>query len=110
MNIFETFVIFQVKASTVFLYLWTLFQPVLFGLIGAEVVFERIKAETVGLAIAVLAIGLVVRMAFTMLAVTGSGLNWKEKLFTAIAWVPKATVSNSFLVPIYRICQRVISF
>ncbi|OWA52319.1 Mitochondrial sodium/hydrogen exchanger 9B2 [Hypsibius exemplaris] len=82
----------RVKSSTVFLYLWTVCQPVLFGLIGAEVVFARIQPATVGLGTAVLVIGLVVRMIFTMVAVTGSGMNLKEKLFTAIAWIPKATV------------------
>ena len=80
------------KSSTVFLYLWTLCQPVLFGLIGAEVIFSKIKPETIGLGIAVLVCGLVARMLFTVVAVAGSGMNAKEKLFAAIAWIPKATV------------------
>ncbi|XP_055334940.1 sodium/hydrogen exchanger 9B2-like isoform X2 [Paramacrobiotus metropolitanus] len=82
-----------VKPSTAFNHLWNyLFQPLLFGLIGAEVALDRIQAETVGLAIAVLVLGLIVRMIFTVIAVSGAGLTWREKLFSAIAWIPKATV------------------
>lgn len=45
-----------------------------------------------GKAIAVLIIGLVVRVAVTYLVVYGNNMNVKEKLFCTIAWLPKATV------------------
>jgi len=73
-------------------YLWTLFQPLLFGLIGAEVSLNRIQPETVGLGLAVLCIGLVIRMITSFLVVSGLGFTVREKLFVAIAWLPKATV------------------
>jgi solute carrier family 9B (sodium/hydrogen exchanger), member 1/2 len=83
---------FQVKAAEIFAYLWTFCQPLLFGLIGAEVVLEKVHLETVGLALAVIVTALFVRMVFTVISVSCAGLNFKERLFVAIAWIPKATV------------------
>lgn len=40
--------------------LWLIFQPILFGAIGADVLLSSIKPDVVGLGIAVLCIGLVV--------------------------------------------------
>ncbi|XP_063445176.1 sodium/hydrogen exchanger 9B2-like isoform X2 [Mytilus trossulus] len=72
--------------------LWMLFQPILFGLIGAEVQISKIDGQTVGLGIATLSIGMVVRLVVSFLAVFKSGLNFKEMLFIPFAWFPKATV------------------
>jgi len=73
--------------------LWMLFQPLLFGLIGAAVNFDNIKdLNSLGLGIAVLAIGLVVRIIVSFCVVFGSGLTIKEQIFVALAWFPKATV------------------
>ncbi|XP_041485544.1 sodium/hydrogen exchanger 9B2-like isoform X2 [Lytechinus variegatus] len=73
-------------------YLWLLFEPLLFGLIGAEVSISYLDPATVGLGFATLIIGLCVRMIVSALAVTRAGLTWKEKLFISLAWLPKATV------------------
>jgi len=81
--------------QTVSLYvghLWTVFQPLLFGLIGAEVSLSLIQPETVLLGLAVLAIGLVLRVITSFLVVFGLGLTLREQLFVALAWLPKATV------------------
>ena len=51
-----------------------------------------------GLGIATLLIGLTVRIAISMLAVTGAKLNLKEKIFVAIAWLPKATVQVRYTI------------
>lgn len=72
--------------------LWMLFQPMLFGLIGAEVQISKIDGDTVGLGLATLSIGMVIRLAVSFLAVFRSGLNFKEMLFITFAWFPKATV------------------
>ncbi|XP_025095637.1 sodium/hydrogen exchanger 9B2-like isoform X1 [Pomacea canaliculata] len=72
--------------------LWMIFQPLLFGLIGAQVNIASLEPETVGKGIGVLTIGLVVRMVVSFLAVFGTNLNLKERLFIPIAWLPKATV------------------
>ncbi|XP_030835794.1 sodium/hydrogen exchanger 9B2 [Strongylocentrotus purpuratus] len=78
--------------NTLLSYLWLLFEPLLFGLIGAEVSISYLDPATVGLGFATLIIGLCVRMVVSALAVTGAGLTWKEKLFISLAWLPKATV------------------
>ncbi|XP_070544796.1 sodium/hydrogen exchanger 9B2-like isoform X2 [Ptychodera flava] len=71
---------------------WTIFQPFLFALIGAEILIENLDPNTIGLGIALLAICLLVRMTVTFFIVLRSGLNIKERLFIALAWLPKATV------------------
>lgn len=45
-----------------------------------------------GLGLACVFIGLVIRVLVTYLLVHFAGFNLKEKLFIAIAWLPKATV------------------
>ncbi|XP_076454012.1 sodium/hydrogen exchanger 9B2-like [Babylonia areolata] len=72
--------------------LWMIFQPLLFGLIAAAVDVSKLDLCLTGLGIAVLAIGLGVRCLVAFLAVLGTNLNVKERLFVVIAWLPKATV------------------
>ncbi|KAF1487615.1 Sodium/hydrogen exchanger 9B2, partial [Pygoscelis antarcticus] len=71
---------------------WNIFQPFLFGLIGAEVSVTSLRPETVGLCVATLGIALVVRIIATFLMVCFAGFNFKEKVFVSLAWIPKATV------------------
>ncbi|XP_050194020.1 sodium/hydrogen exchanger 9B2 isoform X2 [Myiozetetes cayanensis] len=71
---------------------WNIFQPFLFGLIGAEVSVTSLRPETVGLCVAILGIALVVRIITTFLMVSFAGFNFKEKVFVSLAWMPKATV------------------
>ncbi|BFZ03690.1 hypothetical protein BsWGS_06729 [Bradybaena similaris] len=72
--------------------LWMLFQPLLFGLIGAEVDVTSLEVSLVGLGIAVLGIGLVFRMLVSFLSVFGTDLTLRERFFIPFAWLPKATV------------------
>ncbi|XP_029917393.1 sodium/hydrogen exchanger 9B2 isoform X2 [Myripristis murdjan] len=71
---------------------WDVFQPLLFGLIGAEIRISQLEGQTVGLGVASLFIALVVRVLFTFVCVLCAGFNFKEKVFIALAWMPKATV------------------
>ncbi|KAJ7382673.1 Sodium/hydrogen exchanger 9B2 [Desmophyllum pertusum] len=71
---------------------WQVFEPLLFGLVGAEVSVEYMNTKVVGMGIASLAISLVIRLLTTYLGLLGNDLNLKERLFIAIAWLPKATV------------------
>ncbi|CAJ1052284.1 sodium/hydrogen exchanger 9B2 isoform X1 [Xyrichtys novacula] len=71
---------------------WDVFQPLLFGLIGAEIRLSELDGHTVGLGIASLLIALLVRVLFTFVCVLYAGFNLKEKIFIALAWMPKATV------------------
>ena len=53
---------------------------------------SELESETVGLGIAVLIIGLSIRVVVSFLAVLGGDLTLKERIFVALAWLPKATV------------------
>ncbi|CAJ0602348.1 unnamed protein product [Cylicocyclus nassatus] len=75
------------------------FQPLLFGLIGLELSFGMISLNTMLLGVLVLAFGLVFRFTASFFAVFGSTLTMKERLFVAIAWMPKATVQAA-LAPV----------
>jgi len=80
--------------------MWIILQPVIFALIGTEIQIDKINPETLGYSILVLMIALVIRMIGTFIAVLGGGLNTKEKIFMAFAWLPKATVQAA-LGPIF---------
>ncbi|XP_043088586.1 sodium/hydrogen exchanger 9B2 [Puntigrus tetrazona] len=71
---------------------WDIFQPLLFGLIGAEINISSLSAYTVGLGISTLCVGLLVRVLVTFCMVLFAGFSMKEKIFIALAWMPKATV------------------
>lgn len=71
---------------------WEFFQPLLFGLIGAEVSIEYMDSALIGKAFALLTVAMVVRLIVTFLVVSGNKLSIKDKIFVAIAWSPKATV------------------
>ncbi|XP_028396139.1 sodium/hydrogen exchanger 9B2-like [Dendronephthya gigantea] len=72
--------------------LWIIFEPLMFGLIGAEVKMEYMTAQLIGRGIATLVIGLILRVFVTYLVTFGNDLKLKERLFICIAWLPKATV------------------
>ena len=82
----------QMVVSVCIGHLWTVFQPLLFGLIGAEVSLSLIQLETVGHGLAVMCIGLLLRIITSFFVVMGLGLTVREQLFVALAWLPKATV------------------
>ncbi|KAK8396546.1 hypothetical protein O3P69_005530 [Scylla paramamosain] len=72
--------------------LWEVFQPALFVLIGAEIDVGRIDAGTIGWGLLALLVCLSLRVATSFLVVMGAGFSLLERLFIAIAWLPKATV------------------
>ena len=90
--------------------MWIILQPVIFALIGTEIQIDKINFETLGYSILVLVIALVIRMIGTYTAVLGAGLNTKEKIFMAFAWLPKATVQAAlgpiFLDNVLRLKER----
>ncbi|XP_074555231.1 sodium/hydrogen exchanger 9B2 [Halichoeres trimaculatus] len=71
---------------------WDVFQPLLFGLIGAEITISKLSPSTVGLGLACITVGLVIRLLVTFTLVHYGGFNLREKIFIAVAWLPKATV------------------
>jgi NhaP-type Na+/H+ or K+/H+ antiporter len=70
----------------------TVAQPLLFGLVGAEVDFGDMDPHVVGIGLAMLACSLAARFLMASASMSGRGLNGKEKLFTALSQLPKATV------------------
>jgi len=50
-----------------------------------------------GLGIAVLGIGMVIRLIVSFFSVWGTDLNMKERIFIPFAWLPKATVQVRFM-------------
>ncbi|KAF7269966.1 hypothetical protein GWI33_017054 [Rhynchophorus ferrugineus] len=85
--------------STAFQIFWMIVEPVLFGITGAQVRFEDLHGTVVGIGIGILIIGIIIRILATMVTGIGCNLNMKEKIFCAIAWMPKATVQAA-LAPI----------
>ncbi|XP_048509188.1 sodium/hydrogen exchanger 9B2 [Athalia rosae] len=78
--------------ATAFEIFWMIFEPILFGLTGTQVVLADMNGETVYLAIAALLCGGVIRILATILVGIGSKLNLKEKIFVAFSLMAKATV------------------
>ena len=71
--------------------LWTAAEVILFVLVGAAVDL-RYTAAAGGFAVLVIFLSLIFRMAGVFVCVLGTGLSWKERLFCAISYLPKATV------------------
>ncbi|XP_064597587.1 sodium/hydrogen exchanger 9B2-like [Liolophura sinensis] len=72
--------------------MWEVFQPLLFGLIGAAIKVDKIEANDIGFGTLVLFIGLVIRILVSFLVMFRTDMNWKERFFVPFAWLPKATV------------------
>ncbi len=71
--------------------LWVFAELLLFVLVGAQVnIHVAVKAGIAGTV--VIAGGLAARSIGTYLALTGSGMDRREKLFSVVAYIPKATV------------------
>ena len=71
--------------------LWIAAEVILFVLVGAAVDL-RYTAAAGGFAVLVIFLSLIFRMAGMFVCVLGTGLSWKERLFCAISYLPKATV------------------
>ncbi len=71
---------------------WLVAQPMLFGLIGAAVVLSTVEPSYVVTGLIVLAFGLMVRVAVGYSSVATAAFEHRERLFVALAWIPKATV------------------
>lgn len=73
--------------------LWDLmFEPLLFVVIGSVMKFDLIPDGTLIKSLIVVMAGIFVRMATAFLCTCGAELNFNERLFISLAWIPKATV------------------
>lgn len=71
---------------------WSAAQPMLFGLIGAAVALDTVEPSYVRGGLAVLTVGLLARLLVTYFSVSAKRFTTGERLFVAMAWIPKATV------------------
>ncbi|WP_286073027.1 cation:proton antiporter [Faecalibaculum rodentium] len=71
--------------------LWTAAQIFLFTLIGAAIQLTY-AAHALGPSLLLIAAGLLCRSGGVLLCLTGTSLNWKERLFSVVSYLPKATV------------------
>ena len=71
--------------------LWLAAEVILFVLVGAAVDI-RYTLRAGGMAVVMIAVGLVFRSVGTWLCLLGTKLNKKERLYCVIAYLPKATV------------------
>lgn len=78
--------------STAFEIFWMIFEPILFGVTGAQVNFAELDIHVVSIGVGCLITSGIVRILATVLVGIGSKLNLKEKIFVALSWMSKATV------------------
>ncbi|XP_059469969.1 sodium/hydrogen exchanger 9B2-like [Neocloeon triangulifer] len=74
--------------------IWFVFEPILFSLIGADIQLSHLTMEMLGKSLAVLGLALLMRFAAAYLVTFGGVFQKKERLFLAIAWMPKASVQG----------------
>ncbi|XP_050307245.1 sodium/hydrogen exchanger 9B2-like [Anthonomus grandis grandis] len=79
-------------AATAFEIFWMIFEPILFGITGAQVKFSELDGTIVAIGFGILVAAVLVRMVVTVLVGIGCGYNMKEKVFIAFALMAKATV------------------
>ncbi|MBU5485682.1 cation:proton antiporter [Clostridium sp. MSJ-11] len=71
--------------------IWVFAEILLFVLVGAQVNI-KVALEAGGMGIIVILIGLLGRSIGVIISVLGTELNWKERFFCVISYIPKATV------------------
>uniref|UniRef100_A0A2S2NJL7 Sodium/hydrogen exchanger 9B1 n=2 Tax=Schizaphis graminum TaxID=13262 RepID=A0A2S2NJL7_SCHGA len=78
--------------ATAFEIFWMICEPILFGLTGTQIVLNELDLKFVTVTVMCVAIAFVSRIFITIIAASGSSLNFKEKLFIALSWMAKASV------------------
>lgn len=68
------------------------FEPILFGITGAQVKIEELDGTMVWIGVGALLCGIIIRILATTFVAIGSRLNLKEKIFVSLALMAKATV------------------
>ena len=73
-------------------YVWLILMPLLFGSVGAAIRITEVKWIHILQGLGIFMFGMVCRFIATFLVGFAKKYTWKEKLFCALAWLPKATV------------------
>uniref|UniRef100_A0A452RS00 Solute carrier family 9 member B1 n=1 Tax=Ursus americanus TaxID=9643 RepID=A0A452RS00_URSAM len=82
----------KVRVQRIIKTTWCIFQPLLFGLVGSEVSVATLKSNAIGICVATMSLALLIRISFTFVLMCFAGFSFKEKIFIALSWMPKATV------------------
>ena len=61
-------------------------------MIGTQIEIKELDLHVVGYGAVVMLISLIVRIATTFFAVMTPKFTWRDRLFLALSWIPKATV------------------
>ncbi|XP_078040755.1 sodium/hydrogen exchanger 9B2 [Augochlora pura] len=69
---------------------WHVAQPMCVGVIGADIDLQSWTIDRFWLHLLCIITGLIVR--FSYLSVEAKSLNWKERLFVVVCWLPKGTL------------------
>ncbi|XP_066138687.1 sodium/hydrogen exchanger 9B2-like isoform X1 [Euwallacea fornicatus] len=79
-------------AATAFEIFWMLFEPIVFGVTGAQVKFSELDGSVIGVGIGILVVAFLLRQLATVLVSVRCNYNMKEKVFIAFSLMAKATV------------------
>ncbi|CAD1479948.1 unnamed protein product [Heterotrigona itama] len=72
--------------------LWRLVQPILVGVIGADIELVNWCPSRFGLHLLCILIGLMGRSAAAYLTTWRTSFTWKERLFVVVSWLPKGSI------------------
>ncbi len=90
--ILNKYAVLAKRLSGKFNRIWVLAEIFLFVYLGSQVRIETLNGPVLGVGLLILAIGLTARSFGVLVSLLGSKLNFSEKLFSIIAYIPKATV------------------
>ncbi|XP_072936443.1 sodium/hydrogen exchanger 9B2-like isoform X2 [Epargyreus clarus] len=85
--------------ATAFEIFWMFFEPMLFGVTGAQVVLSELPPSLMLVCSGITLTCVVLRAVVTSASAVRSNLNMKEKIFVGFAWMAKATVQAA-LAPV----------
>ncbi|XP_041987706.1 sodium/hydrogen exchanger 9B2-like isoform X2 [Aricia agestis] len=85
--------------ATAFEIFWMFFEPMLFGVTGAQIVISELPTHLVLVGGGILIVCMVLRAIVTSCVAVRSNLNMKEKIFVGFSWMAKATVQAA-LAPV----------
>ncbi len=71
---------------------WIFCQPFLFGVVGASIRFNEIGGDMIGKGLLIILGGVCCRLIAVVLVTFETKYVFKERIFMACAWLPKATV------------------
>ncbi|XP_018353588.1 PREDICTED: sodium/hydrogen exchanger 9B1-like isoform X1 [Trachymyrmex septentrionalis] len=89
-----------------FYFLWHYVQPILGGVIGADIDFRNWPRSRFGLYLICIFMGISVRSITAFLTTIRMPFTWKERLFITIAWVPKGTMQAALAPMAYERARK----